>query len=184
MHICGGVPIRPAPESKFERPQTTRTNERIRVPFVRLIGADGAQLGIVATREAQAMARDNGLDLVEVQATANPPVCKIADYGKMQYEKGKHTKQTHQPRIKEVKVHPNTAAHDVETLVHRAKAFLSQGNRTKITCQFSGREITHPELGHAMIRKFIADLGDVATAEGTPKMEGKFYSVIMVPNKK
>lgn len=130
------------------------------------------------------MARDAGLDLVEVQAAANPPVCKIADYGKMQYEKGKNTKQTHQPRVKEVKVHPNTASHDVDTLIHRARTFLGQGHRTKVTCQFSGREITHPELGHAMIRKFINDLADVAGPEGQAKMEGKFYSVIMVPNKK
>jgi translation initiation factor IF-3 len=168
----------------MERAVTTRTNERIRVPFVRLIGSDGAQLGVVATREALTSAKEQGLDLVEVQANANPPVCKIADYGKMQYDRGKNTKQSHQPKVKEVKSHPNTAEHDLVTLEERARGFLKSGHRTKVTCQFQGREITHPELGHAVIKRFIANLADVATPEGFPKMEGKFYSVLMVPNKK
>ena len=154
------------------------------MPFVRLIGLDGAQLGVVPTREAQALAREQGLDLVEVQANANPPVCKIADYGKLQYDKGKGTKQTRQPRVKEVKAHPNTAEHDLHTLAERARMFLGQGHRTKLTVQFSGREITHPELGHAVLKNFISALSDIATPEGNPKMEGKFYSVMMTPVKK
>jgi translation initiation factor IF-3 len=182
--LVGGVPIRPSTDSRFERPQTTRTNERIRVPFVRLIGADGAQLGVVPTREALNMARDQGLDLVEVQANANPPVCKVTDYGKMQYEKGKATKQTTQPRLKEVKAHPNTGAHDLEVLIERARGFLVEGHRTKLTVQFRGREMAHQELGYGVIQKFTTALADVSTPEGLPKMEGRFYSVIVVPTKK
>lgn len=130
------------------------------------------------------MARDQGLDLIEVQANANPPVCKITDYGKMQYEKGKATKQAPQPKLKEVKAHPNTAEHDLKTLMDRARQFLGEGHRTKLTVQFRGREMTHQELGQQVIQRFIAGLSDVATAEGFPKLEGKFYSVIMVPHKK
>ena len=154
------------------------------MPFVRLIGPDGSQLGVVATREAQTLARDQGLDLVEVQATATPPVCKITDYGKMQYEKGKATKQTGQPRLKEVVAHPNTGAHDLGVLVERARGFLSEGHRTKITVKFRGREVTHMDLGQTVIQKFIAGVADLASPEGNPKMEGKFYSVTVVPNKK
>jgi translation initiation factor IF-3 len=149
-----------------------------------LIGADGSQLGIIATREAQGMAREQGLDLVEVQANANPPVCKISDYGKVQYERGKTSKQTTQPRLKEVKAHPNTGPNDLKTLVERARGFLKEGSRTKVTVQFRGREVTHMDLGHGVIQVFISGLADIATPEGTPKMEGRFYSVIMVPLKK
>jgi translation initiation factor IF-3 len=141
-------------------------------------------MGVVPTREAQAIAREQGLDLVEVQANANPPVCKITDYGKMQYERGKTAKQAPQPKLKEVKAHPNTAEHDLHTLAGRARDFLSHGHRTKLTVQYRGREITHTDLGQSVMKKMIAALADVATPEGSPKMEGKFYSVVMVPIKK
>jgi translation initiation factor IF-3 len=154
------------------------------VPFVRVIGPDGAQLGILPTREAQQMAREQGLDLVEVQAAASPPVCKIADYGKMQYERGKNSKPARQPRPKEVRAEPNTAPHDVDYLIERARRFLGHGHRTKINVVFSGREVTHPEIGQNVIKRFIAGLADCATPEGHPRMEGRYYSVIMVPNKK
>ena len=167
------------------RPNETRVNERIRVPQVRVIGDDGAQLGILGVREALALAQEKGLDLVEVSPTARPPVCRIMDYGKFKYEQSKRErkarKKQHVMHLKEVKLRPKIDDHDYDFKMTHAREFLTHRDKVKVTVTFRGREMAHQELGHQMLQKVIAALADIATPESIPKSEGRTLVMIMLP---
>ena len=154
-----------------ENKDKQRINESIRVPQVRVISDDGEQLGILATPEALKIAREAGLDLVEVAADGKPPVCRIMDYGKFRYQqKKRQTKQhTHQSKLKEVRLRPKTGDHDVQVKVNKAREFLANKDRVQITVSFKGRELAHIEEGQKVMDQVIVDLEDVGKIESPPK---------------
>jgi translation initiation factor IF-3 len=151
-----------------------------------LIDENGEQVGIVPTSQALQMARDKGLDLMEVSATASPPVCKICDYGKFKYEKKKKEAQARKNqvivKVKEVQLRPNTDEHDLEYKIKNAHEFLEEGDKVKFTILFRGREIAHTEPGFKMCKEVIERLGEVGIVEMAPKLEGKKLMMIMAPN--
>lgn len=152
-----------------------------------MIGPDGAQLGLFQTFDALRKARDLGLDLVEISPTARPPVCKIMDYGKYKYELNKKQQEAKKKQIvvhiKEVKLRPATDQHDLETKIRHVKRFLEEGDKAKITIMYRGREMAHQELGHAMLKKVLADIGELAEVEQAPKQEGRNLFAILAPAK-
>ena len=156
-------------------------NEQIRDREVRLIGPDGAQLGIVSAREAMAKAQEAGLDLVKIAPQAKPPVCKIIDYGKYRYELARKEKEARKKQktidVKEVRLSPNIDTNDLKTKVNAARKFIEKGNKVKVTLRFRGREMAHPELGNATIKRFADACADVGVIDKLPKMEGR--SLIM-----
>lgn len=160
-------------------------NERIRVPEVRVIGADGEQLGVMSPEDALAQAREEGLDLVEVAPNSRPPVCRIMDYGRYKYEqKKKKTKsQSHAATLKEVKMRPGTDMHDLEFKLNNAKRFLIDGDKVKVTVMFRGREMVHRDRGRDQLETVIKLLGNLAKVENPPRMEGRFMSMILVPDR-
>ncbi len=165
-----------------------RVNRQIRVPKVRVIGADGAQLGLMITRDAQALAQEQGLDLVEVAPTATPPVCKIIDYGKFRYDQTKREKESkkaqHQVKVKEIKLKPNIDEHDLTTKIKRAKQFLEKGNKVKVTCMFRGREMAYPENGRKVVQRLIEEVVEVASVEAPLKMMGRSLFCVLAPGGK
>ena len=164
----------------------TRVNHRIRVPEVRLVDVDGSQIGIVETRKAMTMAREKGLDLVEVASESRPPVCRIMDYGKFKYEQGKKekgSKRSGSARVKEIKFHANVGEHDYATKVRRAHQFLGEGHRVKCSLYFRGRENDHREFGFEVMERVIKDCEDVAAAEAPPKMMGRNLIMMLAPDK-
>ena len=162
-----------------------RTNDRIRVPEVRVIGPDGAQLGIMDTADAKRLAREKDLDLVEVNPKAMPPVCKVMDYGKFKYEDAKKKRQARKAQVhvelKEVKLRPKTDDHDLEFKVKHARRFLEAGNKVKITCRFRGREITHPETARRQLTFVTEQCQDLGQIEQPPRMEGRTMTCIIAP---
>jgi translation initiation factor IF-3 len=162
-----------------------RVNRRIRVPEVRVIGADGAQLGVLQTDDALRRAEELGLDLVEVSPKAFPPVCKIMDYGKFKYETAKKAKDArkHQStvQVKEIKFRPKTDDHDLDFKVKHIRRFLLEGNKAKLVVIFRGREIVHPETGHEMLKRVVELTSDIAQVEQTPMMEGRRMLMIIAP---
>ncbi len=164
-----------------------RVNERIRAPRVRLVDADGKQLGIVSRDEALAMAREQGLDLVEVAPQADPPVCRIMDYGQFLYQQAKKLKEARKKQttveVKEIKVRPKTDVHDLETKIRHIKRFLGDRNKVKIRVFFRGREITKPELGREVLKKILEAVEDEAQVEMQPRMEGRQMIMILAPKK-
>ena len=163
-----------------------RINHNIRSPEVRVINYDGTQLGVVTTREALKLADEAGFDLVEISSQAKPPVCKIMDYGKYKYEQEKKKREAkrHQTvvQLKEIQLRPSTDAHDLETKLKHVKRFLEEGNKAKITVRFRGREIAHRDLGIELLKKVIADIGELAKIDQPAKFEGKMLSAILAPN--
>lgn len=161
---------------------TVRVNERIRVREVRVIGPDGEQLGVMAPEEALAIAREGGLDLVEVAATSRPPVCRIMDYGKYKYEQKKKSasQKSHSAALKEVKLRPGTDQHDLNFKLNNARKFLMEGDKVKITVMFRGREMVHTYRGREQLDEVLKQLGSIAKVESTPRMEGRFMSMIVV----
>ncbi len=162
-----------------------RINQMIRVPLVRLIGADAEQVGIVPIDQALRLAAEAGLDLVEVAPNGEPPVCRIMDYGKFKFQQAKKAqeakkKQT-QTQVKEVKLRPKIEAHDLSVKLRNVIRFLEERNRVKITVQFRGREIAYSEAGRKLLERVSAEVGELAVVEGTPKMEGRFLSMILAP---
>jgi len=149
----------------------------IRVPQVRVLDEDGSQLGVMPTQEAQAMAQERGLDLVEVAPTAAPPVVKFLDYGQYKYELTKREKEAKRKQraveFKEVRLTPKIGIGDFDTKVHRAIEFLEDGDRIKVTVRFRGRELTHPEIGRNLLAKFGEAVKDHGTVDRTPALEGK-----------
>ena len=165
-----------------------RINERIRTPRCRLIGVDGSQLGIFVTGEAQRIADDQGFDLVEIAPLADPPVCRIMDYGKFKYEQTQKAKMArkHQTKveIKEIKFRPKIDKHDYETKKKHVVRFLDAGAKVKVTIMFRGREMAHPELGLNILEKLAAELGETAIIETQPKLEGRNMHMLIAPTKK
>ena len=163
-------------------PAGPRMNEQIRISPVRLIGADGEQHGIVPTMQAMDMARELGLDLVEIVPTERPPVCKIMDYGKHKYDQSKKAHQkTHQQKLKELRVRPKTGTHDIETRLNQARDFLKHGDKVQLKVQFRGREMQHIEEGRRIIDGMLEQLQDVCKVESPPRMEGKQMTALLAP---
>lgn len=169
------------------KPTGPRTNDRIRVPKVRVIDADGAQLGILLTRAALDKAFEMGLDLVEISPTADPPVCKIMDYGKFKYEQQKKEQASKKKQtvvsVKEIKLRPNTDKHDLEFKLNHVKKFLEHKDKAKITIQLRGREMMFKERAHEIMNEIVAKLKGIGEPEQPPKMEGRTLSVIISPCK-
>ncbi len=163
----------------------TRVNERIRVREVRVIGADGEQLGVMSPEEALAIAREGGLDLVEVAANSRPPVCRIMDYGKYKYEQKKKnaSKKSHSATLKEVKLRPGTDQHDLNFKLNNARKFLMEGDKVKVTVMFRGREMVHTYRGREQLNEVVKQLGPIAKVESLPRMEGRFMSMILVADR-
>lgn len=162
-----------------------RVNRQIRAPRVRVIDKDGGQLGVLTISEALSRAESAGLDLIEISATSDPPVCKIIDYGKYRYQMTKKEKESkksqHQVKVKEVKMKPQTDEHDLQVKTRHAREFIAKGNKVRLTCVFRGREMQHPEFGERVIKKMINDLSDIATPESNAKLLGRSLSVVLAP---
>lgn len=153
-----------------------------------MVGPGGEQLGVLPTEQALARAQELGLNLVEVNPMAKPPVCKIMDYGRFKYEEKKKANEAKKKqvvvKVKEIKLRPKTEDHDYETKVRHVKEFLEEGNKAKITIMFRGREITHREIGTRVLDDVVQDLKEVAVVEQTPRLEGKQMFMILAPNSK
>ena len=145
-------------------------------------------VGVVETHDAQRMAREAGLDLVEVNPKAYPPVCKIMDFGKFKYEEKKRANDAKKRQaiveLKEIKLRPKTDVHDLEVKINHARRFLEEGNKVKITCRFRGREITHPEAAEKQLMAVVERTKDLAIVELTPRMEGRNMTLVMAPTSK
>jgi translation initiation factor IF-3 len=180
----------PVPRKFDRRPperDQTRINDRIRVPEVRLIGADGTQIGIVKTAEALAYAQDRDLDLVEVAPEARPPVCRVLDYSKYKYEQAQKQKaaRRHQQQItvREIKFRPKIAQNDYDTKKGHVSRFLKHKDKVKITIMFRGREVTHPERGTALLDRLAGELSEIAVVEQSPVQDGRKMTMLLAPSK-
>ena len=164
-----------------------RRHELIHAREVRVIGAEGEQLGILQRNEAIAMAREIGCDLVEVSSNATPPVCRIMDYGKFKYEQQKKKQDAKKRQavvqVKEIKVRPKTDEHDYETKLKHIRSFLEDGDRCKVTVFFRGREIVHKDRGIEILERIVKDLEDVGKVEQEPRAEGRTLQMLVVPKK-
>ena len=160
-------------------------NEQIRDREVRLIGPDGAQLGIVSAREAMAKAQEAGLDLVKIAPQAKPPVCKIIDYGKYRFEQAKREKEAKKNQktveVKEIRLGLSIDVHDFETKGKHAMRFLDEGNKVKVSIRFRGRELGHPEIGLETMRRFAEYCADHGSVEKAAKMEGRNMLMFLAP---
>jgi translation initiation factor IF-3 len=167
-----------------QRPPTgPRINRAIRVPEVRLIDEDGAQLGVVPTVQAMEMARQKDLDLVEVAANAVPPVCKLMDYGRAKYEQTKKEREAkkhqHAVELKELRLRPGTDDHDVDVRARSARRFIEEGHKVRLLVRFRGREAAHPEIARGQIDRIVKALGDIAIVEQGPMMEGRAMFAVL-----
>ena len=164
-----------------------RVNDRIRISPIRLIGADGEQLGIVSLEDARERADEEGLDLVEVAPDARPPVVKLMDYGKFRYEQQRAArsarKKQHTAQVKEVKFRPGIEEHDFAFKTRHARRFLEEGNKVRLTMQFRGRQVTHPEIGKEILRRVQRELADVGRVESEPAFEGRLMTMMLAPSK-
>ena len=158
-------------------------NEQIRDREVRLIGADGEQIGVVSSREAQKIADEAGLDLVKIAPNAKPPVCKVIDYGKYRYEQARKEKDAKKKQktveIKEIRLSPNIDTNDLNTKMNAAKKFLTKGNKVKITLRFRGREMAHMNQSKHILDDFAENLSDIAVVEKAPKIEGRSIGMVL-----
>lgn len=160
-------------------------NEEIRDKEVRLIGADGAQLGIMSSADAQRLAYEKDLDLVKIAPNATPPVCKIMDYGKFRFEQMKKEKEAKKNQrvveIKEVRMSPNIDTNDFNVKLKNAQKFLKEGNRVKVTVRFRGREMAHTSIGEVLLKQFGESCAEIATVEKNPKLEGRLMTMFLSP---
>jgi translation initiation factor IF-3 len=171
-----------APNAKQDK---VRVNEQINAPSVRLIGADGEQIGIVSVTQAMDLAAQASLDLVEVASQATPPVCRIMDYAKFKYQQAKKAqearkKQTH-TLIKEVKLRPKIEEHDFAFKMKNIVRFLQERNRVKVTVQFRGREIAYADSGRKLLERVADEVAELGAVEGAPKLEGRFMLMVLAP---
>jgi translation initiation factor IF-3 len=180
----------PVPRRFDRRPperDTTRINERIRVPEVRLIDDEGNQIGVLKTADALVFAQERDLDLVEVAPEARPPVCRVLDYSKYKYEQAQKVKQArkHQQQItvREIKFRPKIAEHDYDTKKHHVERFLKHKDKVKVTIMFRGREVTHPERGTAILDRLAEELSELGVVEQRPMQEGRNMTMMMAPSK-
>ena len=194
MPVCScGRRIHPPEDKAIAKPQRdqnrgrfrdmTRINDRIRAPKVRVIMADGQQLGVMSSREALAKAQSLGLDLVEIAGQVDPPVCKIIDYGKFKYEQAKLKKQKSKSatRMKEVKFRVGTGQHDYNIKLGRAEGFLDTNHKCRFVLQFKGRENAHKELGFVVLNRIIEDLKTMAQVDQPPRLNGRAVAMILSP---
>jgi translation initiation factor IF-3 len=160
-------------------------NWNIKAPEVRVIDADGKQVGILPLKEAMKIAEEKGLDLVEVAPNSQPPVCRIMNYGKYKYQQNKRIQEArkHQTviHVKEVKVRPRTDEHDFQFKLRHVKRFLDEGNKVKISLLFRGREMAHPEFGKEMLNRFVEGVKDLMVVEQAPRLEGRNMVMILAP---
>ena len=158
----------------------------IRVREVRVVDENGAQLGILPTYEALRLAQERNLDLVEVAPNAVPPVCRLLDFGKFQYERQKKEREARKSQkvieIKEIRLKPRTGEHDMDTKVRQTLAFLDEGSKVKVTVRFRGREITHPEIAREQLTRFLEKVGEAAVVEAQPNLEGRDLFIMLNPN--
>jgi translation initiation factor IF-3 len=168
-----------------QRETGPRINDRIRSPEIRLIGADGENVGVVTPARAMALAEEAGLDLVEISPNAEPPVCKIMDFGKYKYETQKREaearKKQHIIEIKEIKFRPGTDTHDYDVKMRSVLKFLEEGDKVKVTLRFRGREMAHQELGLELLHRVSADVGDNGKIESMPRLEGRQMVMMIGP---
>tara|TARA_B100000242_G_C42966688_1_gene448453 strand:+ start:330 stop:995 length:666 start_codon:yes stop_codon:yes gene_type:complete len=175
---------KPSGNKRFQQNRNyIRKNDKIRAREVRVIGSNGEMLGVMPPEDALKIANSEGLDLVEVAASARPPVCRILEFGKYKYElsKNKRNKEKSAKRIKEAKFRPRIEEHDYITKVRRSEKFLHQGNKLKITLMFRGREMEHVDLGMDLIKQAIEDLSSVGKVDDQPKLNGRFIIVTLSP---
>ncbi len=167
--------------------EKTRINNEIRCPEVLLIDANGKQVGVMSPQEALKYAEEEGLDLVEVAPNANPPVCRIMDYGKFKYQQRKKAQESRKKKlhsittIKEIKLRPRTEEHDLYFKLRNLKKFLANRNKIKISLQFRGREIAHIDLGEKMLARIVEEIKDIGIIEQGPKLEGRFMTMVIAP---
>jgi translation initiation factor IF-3 len=174
---------RPPPISTRGQHTDNRINRRIRVPRVQLIDHEGTNHGEIDTAEALRLAEDAGLDLVEVSPTARPPVCKIMNYGQYKYALKKRSKgnKAHQAKVKGVRLHPNTAEHDLQVALKKSRGFLEKGDKVLIQVWFKGREMAHTERGEEVLKRFIEELKDISKTEAPIRREGKRMHLLLAP---
>ena len=160
-------------------------NEEIRDKEIRLIGADGAQLGIMSADQANEMAEEQGLDLVKISPNAVPPVCKIMDYSKFCFDQKKREKEARKNQkvveIKEIRMSPSIDTNDLNTKIKNAQKFLKEGNRVKVSVRFRGREMAHTNIGEKLLMDFAEACTEVASMEKNPKLEGRFMAMFLTP---
>lgn len=160
-------------------------NEDIRVPQVRLIDQDGEMIGVMSAREALLRAYDVGMDLLEISPNADPPVCKITDYGKYKYEQQKKANEARKKQkvveIKEIKVRPNIDDHDYEVKMRAARSFIEEGDKVKVTLRFRGREMAHQDLGAKVLERIRTELGDTVKVESMPRLENRQMIMVLAP---
>ena len=168
------------------KPKGPKTNERIRAPQVQVISSDGKNLGTLATQEAINLAKQEGLDLIEISPNANPPVCKIIDIGKYKYDQQKKAHKAKKKQkimnLKEIKLRPVTEIHDYNFKIKNAQRFLEKGDKVKFTVRFKGREMQHKHLGMDLMDRIINDTSSLGKVESAPKFEGKQISMIIQPS--
>jgi translation initiation factor IF-3 len=169
----------------MQRDLGPRMNERIRIREVRVIDEEGNQLGIMATRDALDLARSKGLDLIEVSPTANPPVCRIMDWGKFKYSESKKkkdaAKKSKTTEIKGIRLRPGTGEHDISFKLRDAQRFLQEGDKVQVTVIFRSREASHPEIARAQLQRLVEGTSDVAVVEQAPTMEGRRMTMLLAP---
>ena len=164
-----------------------RVNERIRISQVRVIGEDGAQLGVMAPTDALKLAREQGLDLVEVAPQTTPPVCRILDFNKFRYDEARREREAkkkhHVTKLKEVKFKPHIEEHDYQVKLNMLKRFLMRGDQAKVTMVYRGRELAHTELGRRILDRLIDDLKAMSKVERTPLLDGRFMTMVFGPDR-
>ncbi|HSH77397.1 MAG TPA: translation initiation factor IF-3 [Herpetosiphonaceae bacterium] len=170
------------------RDQKARINWRIRVPQVRLIDDQGQQVGVITTQQALQMAEERGLDLVEVAPNADPPVCRLMDYGKYRYDQAKKDREARKNQkiveVKEIRMKPVTDEHDLEVKSNQARRFLGDGDKVRFTVRMRGRQLAHPDIGVRMLEDLAERLRDVAAIEQRPMAEGKAQTMVLAPSTK
>ena len=170
---------------KRTKPKGPKANERIRAPHVQVISSDGKNLGTLSTQEAISMAREEGLDLIEISPNTNPPVCKIIDIGKYKYDQQKKAHKAKKKQrimnLKEIKLRPVTEIHDYNFKIKNAQRFLTKGDKVKFTVQFRGREMQHTDLGYELMKRITDDTASLGKVEVRPKFEGRQIIMIIQP---
>ncbi|GJM45280.1 MAG: translation initiation factor IF-3 [Gemmatimonadota bacterium] len=204
QEVTGSSPVSPTIQTRWLRAAPTRgvragsgsqedqsiekelrINDRIRISPIRVVDEDGEMLGVMETDEARAVALERGLDLVEVAPGSRPPVCRIMDFGKYKYEQNKKDRKarskSHQQQLKEVKFRPKIEKHDLEVKLRRARKFLEEHNKVKVTMNFRGREVTHSSIGREILIRVAQSLEDIANVETPPRMEGRHMLMLLAP---
>ena len=165
-----------------------RVNDKIKAKEVRVVAPDGSQIGVKTKEEAMWLANQLDMDLVEVAPEAKPPVCRLMDYGKFRYEQSVKNRESRKKQvktvIKEVKYRPKIDDHDFDTKNKKAESFLMEGHKVKVTMMFRGREVTHPEIGRALLERMVAELEGVAVVETPPALEGRNMTMLLAPDQK